>query len=160
MEPPVPLLPRPYPEPIERLKQALYPRLLPIARDWWSKLGRPTPWPDSLDDWLATCHAGQTRSTALILKYGTNDWNALHQDLYGDLVFPLQVVINLSDPGTDYTGVNSCSSNSGSGPNPRHRNTVAARPRLRLHHPRPSGTHNSGMVGFASAARAFDHPVR
>lgn len=95
----------PYPEPIERLKQALYPRLLPIARDWWTKLGRPTPWPDSLDDWLATCHAaGQTRSTALILKYGTNDWNALHQDLYGDLVFPLQVVINLSDPGADYTG--------------------------------------------------------
>ncbi|CAM3169441.1 proline hydroxylase [Mycobacterium intermedium] len=95
----------PYPEPVERLKQALYPRLLPIARDWWTKLGRPTPWPDNLDDWLDTCHAaGQTRSTALILKYGTNDWNALHQDLYGDLVFPLQVVINLSDPDTEYTG--------------------------------------------------------
>lgn len=95
----------PYPEPIEHLKQALYPRLLPIARDWWAKLGRPTPWPDSLDEWLATCHAaGQTRSTALILKYGTNDWNALHQDLYGELVFPLQVVINLSDPETDYAG--------------------------------------------------------
>lgn len=95
----------PYPEPIEALKQALYPRLLPIARDWWGKLGRDTPWPDSLDDWLATCHAaGQTRSTALMLKYGAGDWNALHRDLYGDLVFPLQVVINLSDPATDYTG--------------------------------------------------------
>lgn len=95
----------PYPEPIERLKQALYPRLLPIARDWWGKLGRETPWPDSLDDWLATCHAaGQTRSTALMLKYGVNGWNALHQDLYGDLVFPLQVVINLSTPDADYTG--------------------------------------------------------
>lgn len=95
----------PYPEPIERLKQALYPRLLPIARDWWGKLGRDTPWPDGLDDWLATCHAaGQTRSTALMLRYGAGDWNALHQDLYGDLVFPLQVVINLNDPGTDYTG--------------------------------------------------------
>lgn len=94
----------PYPEPIEELKQALYPRLLPIARDWWSKLGREAPWPDALDDWLATCHAaGQTRSTALMLKYGAGDWNALHRDLYGDLVFPLQVVINLSDPG-DYTG--------------------------------------------------------
>ncbi|MCV7149363.1 2OG-Fe(II) oxygenase [Mycobacterium riyadhense] len=95
----------PYPEPIESLKQALYPRLLPIARDWWSKLGRHAPWPDTLDEWLAACHAaGQTRSTALMLKYGTNDWNALHQDLYGDLVFPLQVVINLSHPDTDYTG--------------------------------------------------------
>ena len=61
----------PYPEPIEQLKQALYPRLLPIARDWWGKLGRGAPWPDSLDDWLATCHAaGQHRSTALMLKYG------------------------------------------------------------------------------------------
>jgi len=95
----------PYPEPIEGLKQALYPRLLPIAQDWWGKLGRDTPWPDSLDAWLAACHAaGQTRSTALMLRYGTNDWNALHQDLYGDLVFPLQVVINLSDPGAEYTG--------------------------------------------------------
>jgi uncharacterized protein len=95
----------PYPEPIEQLKQALYPRLLPIARDWWAKLGRETPWPDSLDEWLDICHAaGQTRSTALILKYGTDDWNALHRDLYGDLVFPLQVVINLSDSGTEYTG--------------------------------------------------------
>lgn len=95
----------PYPEPIEQLKQALYPRLLPIARDWWAKLGREAPWPDSLDEWLDICHAaGQTRSTALILKYGADDWNALHRDLYGDVVFPLQVVINLSDSGTEYTG--------------------------------------------------------
>ncbi|WP_102417269.1 2OG-Fe(II) oxygenase [Mycobacterium sp. 4858] len=95
----------PHPDPIDELKHALYPRLLPIARDWWGKLGRDAPWPDGLDDWLAICHAaGQTRSTALMLKYGAGDWNALHRDLYGDLVFPLQVVINLSEPGTDYTG--------------------------------------------------------
>jgi hypothetical protein len=95
----------PYPEPIERLKQALYPRLLPIARDWWAKLRRDAPWPDTLDEWLQTCHAaGQVRSTALMLRYGADDWNALHRDLYGDLVFPLQVVINLSDPDTEYTG--------------------------------------------------------
>lgn len=95
----------PYPEPIERLKQALYPRLLPIARDWWSKLGRDTIWPDTLDEWLEMCHrAGQTRSTAILLKYGAKDWNALHRDLYGDLVFPLQVVINLNSPGVDHTG--------------------------------------------------------
>lgn len=95
----------PYPEPVERLKQALYPRLLPIARDWWTKLGRATPWPDSLDDWLEMCHdAGQVKSTAILLKYGPRDWNALHRDLYGELVFPLQVVINLSRPGLDHTG--------------------------------------------------------
>ena len=96
---------RPYPEPVERLKQALYPRLLPIARDWYAKLGREAPWPDTLDEWLAMCHsAGQTRSTAILLKYGAGDWNALHRDLYGDLVFPLQVVINLSQPGVDHEG--------------------------------------------------------
>ncbi|MBY0290675.1 MAG: 2OG-Fe(II) oxygenase [Mycobacteriaceae bacterium] len=96
---------QPYPAPIEALKQALYPRLLPIARDWWAKLGRPTPWPDTLDDWLDMCHAaGQTKSTAILLKYGAGDWNALHRDLYGELVFPLQVVINLSEPGVDHTG--------------------------------------------------------
>jgi len=95
----------PYPEPVERLKQVLYPHLVPIARDWWARLGRPTPWPDSLDEWLERCHrAGQTRSTALLLRYGPGDWNALHRDLYGSLVFPLQVVINLSEPGVDHTG--------------------------------------------------------
>jgi hypothetical protein len=96
---------RPYPSPINELKHALYPRLLPIARDWWTKLGRDTPWPDDLDDWLDICHsAGQARSTAILLKYGQGDWNALHRDLYGELVFPLQVVINLSEPGVDHTG--------------------------------------------------------
>jgi hypothetical protein len=96
---------RPYPSPINELKHALYPRLLPIARDWWTKLGRDTPWPDDLDDWLDVCHsAGQARSTAILLKYGPGDWNALHRDLYGELVFPMQVVINLSEPGVDHTG--------------------------------------------------------
>jgi hypothetical protein len=95
----------PFPDAVVALKQALYPRLLPIARDWWSRLGRDTPWPDSLDAWLDMCHAaGQTRSTPILLKYGPGDWNALHRDLYGDLFFPLQVVINLNDPGVDHTG--------------------------------------------------------
>lgn len=95
----------PYPQPVERLKQALYPRLLPIAREWWGRLGREAIWPDTLDEWLDTCHAaGQTKSTAILLKYTEKDWNALHRDLYGDLIFPLQVVINLSEPGIDHTG--------------------------------------------------------
>ena len=95
----------PYPEPVERLKQALYPRLLPIARDWWARLGRPAPWPDTLDEWLRMCHdAGQVKPTAILLRYRAGDWNALHRDLYGDLVFPLQVVINLNEPGVDHDG--------------------------------------------------------
>jgi hypothetical protein len=95
----------PYPEPVEQLKQALYPRLLPIARDWHAKLGRPAPWPDTLGEWLEMCHeAGQQKPTAILLRYRTGDWNALHRDLYGDLVFPLQVVINLNEPGADHTG--------------------------------------------------------
>ena len=95
----------PFPPAVVALKEALYPRLLPIARDWWTKLGRATPWPDTLDDWLSLCHqAGQTRPTPILLQYAAGDWNALHRDLYGDLVFPLQVVVNLSAPGVDHTG--------------------------------------------------------
>ncbi|TFV60537.1 proline hydroxylase [Mycobacterium sp. PS03-16] len=98
-------LARPYPDAVEDLQQQLYPHLLPIARDWAERLGRPAPWPETLDEWRAMCHAaGQTRSTAILLRYGAGDWNALHRDLYGELVFPLQVVINLSDPGRDHTG--------------------------------------------------------
>lgn len=95
----------PAPDPVDALKQALYPRLLPIARDWAQRLGRESPWPDDFEEWLDRCHrAGQCKPTALMLRYGPGDWNALHRDLYGELVFPLQVVINLSDPATDYTG--------------------------------------------------------
>ncbi len=95
----------PFPAAVVELKQALYPRLLPIARDWWTRLRREPPWPDTLDEWLDRCHrAGQTKPTPILLRYGPGDWNALHRDLYGDLVFPLQVVINLSTPGVDHTG--------------------------------------------------------
>ncbi|MDX3005502.1 2OG-Fe(II) oxygenase [Kribbella solani] len=96
---------RPFPEAVEALRQALYPRLLPIAREWYTKLGRAAEWPDTLDEWLDICHAaGQPRPTPILLRYGAGDWNALHRDLYGDKVFPLQVVINLNDPGIDHTG--------------------------------------------------------
>lgn len=96
---------RPLPDVVAALRAAFWPHLVPIARDWAGRLGRPAPWPDDLDDWLGQCHAaGQTRSTPLLLRYGPGDWNALHRDLYGDLVFPLQVVIGLDRPGEDYTG--------------------------------------------------------
>lgn len=95
----------PLPEPVVGLKQALYPRLLPVARDWWTKLRRETPWPDSLEEWLEMCHAaGQSKPTPILLRYKEGDWNALHRDLYGELVFPLQVVVNLSRHSVDYTG--------------------------------------------------------
>jgi hypothetical protein len=95
----------PFPAAVVELKEALYPRLLPIVRDWWTRLGRETPWPETLSEWLQMCHdAGQTKPTPILLKYGPGDWNALHRDLYGEFVFPLQVVVNLSDPGVDHTG--------------------------------------------------------
>lgn len=77
-----------------------------IARlDWAARRSEVAPWPDDFDDWLAMCHDnGQDRPTPLLLRYGPGDWNALHRDLYGDFVFPLQVVIGLDEPGVDYTG--------------------------------------------------------
>ncbi|GAB2559049.1 2OG-Fe(II) oxygenase [Kribbella endophytica] len=95
----------PLPEPLADLRASFYAQLLPVARDWADKLGKPAPWPDSFDEWLDDCHrAGQERPTPILLKYRTGDWNALHRDLYGDLVFPLQVVIGLDRPAVDYEG--------------------------------------------------------
>lgn len=95
----------PLPEIVSELRAAFWPHLLPIARDWAARLGRPAPWPDNLDEWLERCHhAGQTRPTPLLLRYEPGDWNALHRDLYGELIFPLQVVVGLDAPREDYTG--------------------------------------------------------
>ncbi|HKG52103.1 MAG TPA: 2OG-Fe(II) oxygenase [Actinomycetales bacterium] len=95
----------PLPDLVAQLREAFYPRLLPTARDWADRLGRPAPWPDTLGEWLERCHrAGQTKPTPILLRYRQGDWNALHRDLYGDLVFPLQVVIGLDRPGADHTG--------------------------------------------------------
>lgn len=95
----------PLPEIVTELHAAFWPHLLPIAREWAARRDHPTSWPDDLDDWLDRCHAaGQTRPTPLVLRYGPGDWNALHRDLYGELVFPLQVVIGLDRPEVDYTG--------------------------------------------------------
>jgi hypothetical protein len=95
----------PLPDLLAGLRASFYAQLLPVARDWADKLGKPAPWPDSFDEWLDDCHrAGQERPTPILLKYRTGDWNALHRDLYGDLVFPLQVVIGLDRPGVDYHG--------------------------------------------------------
>jgi uncharacterized protein len=95
----------PLPDVVADLRAAFYPHLLPIAREWAARLGRPAPWPDTLEEWLDLCHAaGQKKPTPILLRYVAGDWNALHRDLYGDLVFPLQVVIGLDAPGVDHTG--------------------------------------------------------
>jgi hypothetical protein len=95
----------PLPELVAELRAAFWPHLLPMARAWAERLGQPAPWPDRFEDWIERCNAaGQTRPTALLLRYEKGDWNALHRDLYGDLVFPLQVVVGLDRPDLDYTG--------------------------------------------------------
>lgn len=95
----------PLPDTVVQVRRALWPHLLPVAREWAARRDQPAPWPDELDDWLDQCHAaGQVRPTPLLLRYGPGDWNALHRDLYGDLVFPLQVAFGLDEPDIDYTG--------------------------------------------------------
>lgn len=95
----------PLPEPVGRLRQALYPPLAEIANCWNGLLGRERRFPPTLKAWLRECHAGgQKRPTPLLLRYGPGDYNCLHRDLYGDLVFPLQVAILLSEPTRDFTG--------------------------------------------------------
>jgi hypothetical protein len=95
----------PLPPLVEQLRRAAYPHLAPVARRWNGLLGHDGDIPATLDEYLARCHAaGQARPTALLLKYGTDDFNCLHQDLYGPLVFPLQLTILLSRPGVDFTG--------------------------------------------------------
>ncbi|MDA7416314.1 2OG-Fe(II) oxygenase [Xenophilus arseniciresistens] len=95
----------PLPASVAALRASFYPRLVPIANRWQGAMGLAARFPDRHEDFLARCHAaGQLRPTSLLLRYGQGDYNCLHQDLYGEHVFPLQVVVLLSAPGRDFEG--------------------------------------------------------
>ncbi|MEW5424348.1 2OG-Fe(II) oxygenase [Amorphus sp. 3PC139-8] len=95
----------PLPPIVETLRERVYPHLAPLANRWAERLGWSRRYPDTLDDFLSECHAaGQLRPTPLLLTYGAGDYNRLHQDLYGEVHFPLQMVVLLSRPGADFEG--------------------------------------------------------
>jgi hypothetical protein len=95
----------PLPSVVATLRSCVYPQLVPLANHWNHKLGLEPAYPERHEDFLSQCHhARQERPTPLLLRYGAGDYNCLHRDLYGDILFPVQMAILLSEPNDDFTG--------------------------------------------------------
>jgi len=95
----------PLPAVLQTIREEVYPHIVPVANSWMNMLGIEKQFPVSLAELQQLCHANnQTKPTVLILKYGRGGHNTLHQDLYGEIYFPMQLVLFLNEPGTDYTG--------------------------------------------------------
>lgn len=130
----------PLPEMVTELRAAFYPQLAGAANRWAGYLGEQVRYPDELGQFLDRCHAaGQTRPTPLIFRYGPGDWNALHQDLYGEIAFPLQAVTVLDRPGIDFEGGEFV--------------LVEQRPRAQSR-PHVAALHQGAFLIFATARRA------
>ena len=153
----------PFPEPVDALRHALYPRLLPVARDWHTRLGRPAEWPDTLDEWLDICHAAYgrpaRRRSCCAMRPG--GWNALHRDLYGDKGVPAPGRGQPERPGDRphrwrVPAGRAAATRAVAG----HRGADPAWPRARLHHPRPAGRLGTRLVGRPGAPRGVRDPLR
>jgi hypothetical protein len=95
----------PLPHFVQHLRESFYPNLAPVANKWMQVLNIPKQYPEHFNEFREQCHEqGQTKPTVLILKYGAGGHNTLHQDLYGDVFFPIQMVLFLNQPNRDYTG--------------------------------------------------------
>ena len=95
----------PLPDLIQTVRRAIYPKLTPVANTWMKVLNIKRQFPDKFDEFQRLCHDNnQTKSTVLILKYGKGGHSTLHQDLFGDIFFPIQLVLFLNEPDDDYTG--------------------------------------------------------
>jgi hypothetical protein len=95
----------PLPDAVAAIRQDAYPPLAALANGWAGRLGQAERYPDGLDEFIEICHqAGQTKPTPLILRYEAGGYNTLHQDLYGDIAFPFQLTVALTQPGVDFTG--------------------------------------------------------
>ncbi|OOQ57933.1 2OG-Fe(II) oxygenase [Mucilaginibacter pedocola] len=95
----------PLPGVVQQLREGIYPHIAPVANNWMKVLGMETSFPGNLQELTEQCHAhGQNRPTPLILKYNKGGYNAMHQDLYGEIFFPMQLVVCLNQPGKDFEG--------------------------------------------------------
>ena len=95
----------PLPPLVQDLRETVYPRLAPLANQWMARMGMDVSYPDTHQEMLALCRqAGQNRPTPLLLRYRAGDYNCLHQDLYGEVLFPIQLAVLLSEPGEDFQG--------------------------------------------------------